>query len=52
MAKHQLGAEMSEKDVKNVASFLATMTGPLDESYIAKPTLPESGPDTPKPDPS
>lgn len=52
MAKHQLGAELSDKDVKNIASFLATMTGPLDESYIAEPKLPESGPNTPKPDPS
>ena len=35
-----------------LAAFLGTLTGTVDPEYIAEPELPESGPDTPAPDPS
>lgn len=52
MAKHQLGKELSDADVKSIAAFLRSMTGDLPKEAIAKPELPASGPKTPKPDPS
>ena len=33
-------------------AFLATLTAELDAEVMAVPTLPESGPNTPAPDPS
>ena len=53
MATHQLGRDLTPEQVNDIEAFLKTLTGkPVDEAYIAKPTLPESGPNTPKPDPS
>jgi cytochrome c peroxidase len=52
MAKHQLGRELSDEEIRSIAVFLAALEGRVDAKYIAKPELPPSGPDTPAPDPS
>ncbi len=52
MGRHQLGIELSSDERGKIAAFLQELTGTIDERYIAAPALPESGPDTPKPDPS
>jgi cytochrome c peroxidase len=52
MGWHQLGRELSSADRLAIIAFLQSLTGRVDPEYIAKPTLPESGPTTPKPDPS
>ena len=52
MAEHQLGIELSDEQVARIETFLGTLTGTVDPEYIAAPELPESGPDTPAPDPS
>ncbi|TVQ92205.1 MAG: cytochrome-c peroxidase [Deltaproteobacteria bacterium] len=52
MATHQLGKELADEDVDKIIVFLNVLTGDIPEDHIAKPDLPESGPDTPKPDPS
>ncbi|MCB9792490.1 MAG: c-type cytochrome [Alphaproteobacteria bacterium] len=52
MGKHQLGRELEDQQVKDIVEFLGALTGTPDGDYIAKPELPASGPDTPKPDPS
>jgi len=52
MAKHQLGRQLSNAEVASIRTFLATLTAELDAEVMAVPTLPESGPDTPAPDPS
>jgi cytochrome c peroxidase len=53
MGAHQLGRDLTPEQVNDIEAFLKTLTGkPADEAYIAKPTLPESGPTTPKPDPT
>jgi cytochrome c peroxidase len=52
MAEHQLGVELEKEQVVSIRSFLNTLTGKVDPLYIARPELPESGPETPAPDPS
>lgn len=53
MAKHQLGKTLTDGDKKAIVTFLKSLTGELpDKKLIAKPELPESGPNTPKPDPT
>ncbi len=53
MARHQLGRELTEAQVKDIAAFLRSHTGTLpDASVIAAPTLPPSSARTPKPDPT
>lgn len=52
MARHQLGKELSNADVASIRAFLGTLTAELDVDVMAVPTLPESGPNTPAPDPS
>jgi cytochrome c peroxidase len=52
MAAHQLGVDLTEPQVASIARFLDTLTGSVDPGLIAEPELPESGPDTPAPDPS
>jgi cytochrome c peroxidase len=47
--KHQLGQELSDDTVDSIVAFLNSLTGKIPKAYIAQPTLPESGPDTPKP---
>ena len=52
MGKHQLGQDLSPEQVGEIVIFLESLTGSVDAAYIAMPELPESGPDTPAPDPS
>lgn len=49
MAEHQLGKTLSGDEVQSIVAFLKSLTGDLPMDYIAKPTLPPSGPNTPKP---
>ncbi|MEN9784993.1 MAG: hypothetical protein RLZZ299_257 [Pseudomonadota bacterium] len=50
MGKHQLGKDLADSDVASIKSFLGSLTGPL--PTLTAPTLPPSGPNTPKPDPT
>jgi cytochrome c peroxidase len=52
MGHHQLGLDLSDTDVAEIVAFIQSLSGTIDESYIARPELPASGPDTPAPDPS
>lgn len=52
MGEHQLGRTLSKAEITSIRAFLRSLTGKIDPLYTAKPTLPESGPDTPAPDPS
>jgi cytochrome c peroxidase len=52
MAYHQLGQTLSDAQVSDVVAFLGSLTGEVDADYVAIPVLPESGPNTPAPDPS
>jgi cytochrome c peroxidase len=52
MAWHQLGVSLSDEQIADLVAFLGSLTGEVDAAYTAKPELPASGPDTPKPDPS
>ncbi len=52
MGWHQLGREISSSDRQTLIVFLRSMTGRIDERYIAEPTLPPSGPTTPAPNPN
>jgi len=52
MGYHQVGLTLEPAQIADIVAFLGALTGEVDAAYIAKPTLPESGPNTPKPDPS
>lgn len=52
MGSLQLGKDLTPEQVADIKSFLGALTGDLPTDYIAQPTLPESGPETPAPDPS
>jgi cytochrome c peroxidase len=52
MASHQLGRDLTDEDTGKIVTFLDALTGELPKDRIVAPRLPESGPDTPKPDPS
>jgi cytochrome c peroxidase len=52
MGEHQLGKTLTAEQVTQIKSFLGSLTGPLPADGIQPPTLPESGPRTPKPDPT
>ncbi len=49
MGRHQLGKELSEREISEIAAFLHALTGEIPLSYIAEPMLPASGPNTPRP---
>ena len=49
MAQHQLGKNLTDAQVKSIATFLRSLTGLLPIDYIREPKLPPSSPDTPKP---
>jgi len=40
MAWHQLGKDLSDADVQSIVVFLGSLTGNVDQTYIAIPTLP------------
>lgn len=52
MGQHQLMRELSDAEVSSIVTFLETLKGEVPPAYIARPTLPPSGPETPKPDPN
>jgi cytochrome c peroxidase len=53
MAKYQLGKDLTPEQTKALVAFMGALTGELPPAeLISKPELPESGPDTPKPDPN
>ncbi len=52
MGEHQLGKTLTPEQIGQIKTFLGSLTGPLPTDGIAPPTLPESGPGTPKPDPA
>lgn len=52
MGEHQLGREITNEQCASIVAFLKALKGDLPKDYIKEPTLPASGPDTPKPDPS
>jgi cytochrome c peroxidase len=52
MAKYELGRELTDEEVASMVTFFGALEGTIPTEYIAMPTLPESGPDTPAPDPS
>lgn len=52
MAEHQLGKTLTDEEARSIRTFLESLTGDLDPAYIARPELPESGPDTPPPAPA
>jgi len=49
MAEYQLNKKLSDEDTQQIVAFLKTLTGELPKEYISEPTLPENGPNTPKP---
>lgn len=50
MAEYQLGKTLSDEDVSDIAAFLGALTGEVDTEFVREPSLPASGPNTPKPD--
>ena len=52
MAEVQLGKQLTSEENASIREFLTALTGEVDAAYIAMPSLPESGPGTPAPDPS
>ena len=51
MGKHQLGIELSEREVAAIVTWFDSLTGEIPKSYVAAPELPPSTAETPKPDP-
>jgi cytochrome c peroxidase len=52
MGWHQLAKKLTDEEVNDIVAFLQALTGELPGSYISRPALPPSGPNTPKPDPT
>jgi len=50
MAAHQLGKDLTSDEVDGIVAFLKALEGDPPKELMATPTLPPSGPDTPKPD--
>jgi cytochrome c peroxidase len=50
MANYQLAKELSDDDVKSIATWLKTLSATPPPALVAKPELPASTPKTPKPD--
>lgn len=41
MARHQIGEELGQDDIKSIVAWLGSLTGALPTKYIERPTLPE-----------
>jgi cytochrome c peroxidase len=52
MGVHQIGVQLDDDQITDIVAFLGSLSAEPDLDYVAKPELPESGPDTPAPDPS
>ena len=50
MARHQVGKELTDEQVKSLVKFMGALTGEPPKDLVAKPELPPSGPKTPKPE--
>jgi cytochrome c peroxidase len=50
MAKHQLGRDLSDAQVASIVTFLGSLVGRIPTELATPPSLPKSGPTTPKPD--
>ncbi len=50
MGQYQLGRSFTDAETASIRAFLGSLTGDVDATYIARPTLPESGASTPGPD--
>jgi cytochrome c peroxidase len=48
MAEYQLGKALTPEETTSIVTFLKSLKGEIPTGYIAKPKLPESGPNTPK----
>ena len=51
MAKHQLGRALTADEIGSIVAFLESLTGEIPTEFVAKPSLPASGPETPGPMP-
>jgi len=51
MAIHQLDKTLTDEDVRLIVTWLKTLSGTVPADLTKKPSLPESSPTTPKPDP-
>lgn len=49
MGRHQLGKQLGDGEVASIRAFLESLTGEVEQGYVAKPELPASGPTTPGP---
>lgn len=49
MAIHQRGINLTDAQVKSIAVWMDSLTGPLPSSYIKQPVLPKSTAETPRP---
>ena len=49
MGRHQVGVELTDAEVRSIATWMGSLTGTIDPSYIAAPQLPPSGDRTPPP---
>lgn len=52
MGEYQLAKDLSQKEVRDIAAWLKSLTGELPTEYIQAPELPPSTAKTPKPDPT
>jgi cytochrome c peroxidase len=52
MGRYQLGLNLADREVSTIVAWLGALTGRLPDEYIKPPKLPESGPQTPGPDPN
>ena len=50
MAWHQLGKKLEPAEIASIQTFLGSLTGKVDATYVAEPAPLPSGPNTPKPD--
>jgi cytochrome c peroxidase len=48
MGEYQLGKALTPEETASIVTFLKSLKGEIPADYIAKPKLPESGPNTPK----
>jgi len=42
MARHQLGIDLADDEVREVIAWLGSLTGEIPKDYIAKPVLPSA----------
>jgi cytochrome c peroxidase len=49
MALHQRGVNLTDAQVKSIAVWMDSLTGPLPSTYIKEPVLPKSTAETPRP---